>query len=70
MHAMSPLLERASGDASIDRSVQNWNYACQSLCIIGMTVFFGLRMYTRVFILSGLGKEDCELNCYTQPEKY
>ncbi|OQD81246.1 hypothetical protein PENANT_c028G02056 [Penicillium antarcticum] len=55
---MSSLLERASGDASIDRSVQNWNYACQSLCIIGMTVFFGLRMYTRVFILSGLGTED------------
>jgi hypothetical protein len=67
---MLSLLERASGDASIDRSVQNWNYACQSLCIIAMTVFFGLRMYTRVFILSGFGKEDCELNCYTQPEKY
>ncbi|KAJ5294147.1 hypothetical protein N7508_008968 [Penicillium antarcticum] len=61
---MSSLLERASGDASIDRSVQNWNYACQSLCIIGMTVFFGLRMYTRVFILSGLGTEDCELLRY------
>jgi hypothetical protein len=47
-------------DASIDRSVQTWNYACQSLCIIGMTLFFGLRVYTRCFILSGFGKEDCE----------
>ncbi|KAJ6187794.1 hypothetical protein N7519_002702 [Penicillium mononematosum] len=57
MHSMS-LLERASGDASIDRNVQKWNYACQSLCIIGMTLFFGLRVYTRLFILSGFGKED------------
>ncbi|KAJ5209023.1 hypothetical protein N7449_003402, partial [Penicillium cf. viridicatum] len=57
MHSMS-LLERGSGDASIDRSVQQWNYACQSLCIIGMTCFFGLRVYTRMFILSGFGKED------------
>lgn len=54
------LFERGSGDASIDRSVQQWNYACQSLCIIGMTAFFGLRIYTRLFILSGFGKEDCE----------
>ncbi|KAJ5188728.1 hypothetical protein N7491_005048 [Penicillium cf. griseofulvum] len=52
------LLERGSGDASIDRSVQQWNYACQSLCIIGMTVFFGLRVYTRLYILNGFGKED------------
>ncbi|CAI7655065.1 unnamed protein product [Penicillium discolor] len=52
------LFERGSGDASIDRSVQQWNYACQSLCIIGMTAFFGLRIYTRLFILSGFGKED------------
>lgn len=59
MHLVS-LLERGSEDASIDRSVQKWNYACQSLCIIGMTVFFGLRLYTRLFILRGFGKEDCE----------
>ncbi|KAJ5384451.1 hypothetical protein N7517_002362 [Penicillium concentricum] len=52
------LFERSSGDASIDRSVQQWNYACQSLCIIGMTAFFGLRVYTRLFILNGFGKED------------
>lgn len=51
---------REAGDGSIDRSVQTWNYACQSLCIIGMTLFFGLRVYTRCFILSGFGKEDCE----------
>ncbi|KAK4871311.1 hypothetical protein LT330_000548 [Penicillium expansum] len=57
MHSMS-LLERDSGDASIDRSVQQWNYACQSLCIIGMTAFFALRVYTRLFILNGFGKED------------
>ncbi|KAJ5748824.1 uncharacterized protein N7511_010520 [Penicillium nucicola] len=55
---MSSMLERASGDVSINRSVQNWNYACQSLCITGMSVFLCLRMYTRVFILSGLNTED------------
>lgn len=51
---------RDTRDASIDHSVQTWNYVCQSLCIIGMTLFFGLRVYTRCFILSGFGKEDCE----------
>jgi hypothetical protein len=51
---------RDARDASVDRSVQTWNYVCQSLCIIGMTLFFGLRVYTRCCILSGFGKEDCE----------
>jgi hypothetical protein len=55
---------RDARDASIDRSVQTWNYVCQSLCIIGMTLFFGLRVYTRCFILSGFGKEDCEYVIY------
>lgn len=53
--ALSP---RDSGDADINDSVQKWNYACQSLCIITMTLFFGLRVYTRLFILNGFGKED------------
>ncbi|CAI7604488.1 unnamed protein product [Penicillium manginii] len=52
------LLPRDPGDVDIDRSVQKWNYACQSLCIITMTLFFGLRVYTRQFILNGFGKED------------
>lgn len=46
--------------ASPDRSMQNWNYATQSLCIGGMTIFFALRVYTRMFILNGFTKEDCE----------
>ncbi|PKY03825.1 hypothetical protein P168DRAFT_311363 [Aspergillus campestris IBT 28561] len=44
--------------ASPDRSMQNWNYATQSLCIGGMTMFFALRVYTRMFILNGFTKED------------
>ncbi|CAG8007960.1 unnamed protein product [Penicillium salamii] len=59
MHPIMSLLSaRGSGDVDIDRSVQQWNFACQSLCIIGMALFFGLRLYTRMFILSGLGRED------------
>lgn len=54
------LLPRDPDGADIDSSVQKWNYACQSLCIIAMTLFFGLRVYTRLFILNGFGKEDCE----------
>ncbi|PLN75303.1 hypothetical protein BDW42DRAFT_41933 [Aspergillus taichungensis] len=44
--------------ASPDRSMQKWNYATQSLCIGGMTIFFSLRVYTRMFILNGFTKED------------
>lgn len=58
MHLPSALPQREAGDTSIDRSVQTWNYVCQSLCIFGMSVSFGLRLYTRLFIHSGLGKED------------
>ncbi|EAW14821.1 putative integral membrane protein [Aspergillus clavatus NRRL 1] len=47
----------ATGGA-VDKSLQNWNTATQSLCIIAMTVFFGLRVYARVFILHGFGRED------------
>jgi hypothetical protein len=61
------LLPRDPGDVDIDRSVQKWNYACQSLCIITMTLFFGLRVYTRQFILNGFGKEDCEFVPFTIP---
>lgn len=46
--------------ASPDRSMQKWNYATQSLCIGGMTIFFALRVYARTFILNGFNKEDCE----------
>lgn len=51
-------LQRDAGDTSIDRSVQTWNFVCQSLCIFGMSIFFGIRLYTRLFILSGFGRED------------
>lgn len=60
MPSIMALSPRDPGDADIDDSVQKWNYACQSLCIITMTLFFGLRVYTRLFILNGFGKEDCE----------
>lgn len=45
---------------AVNDSVQQWNKATQSLCIIAMTVFFMLRVYTRLRILNGFGKEDCE----------
>ncbi|KAJ6107697.1 hypothetical protein N7523_009020 [Penicillium sp. IBT 18751x] len=58
MASGSSLLGRSPGDTDINRSVQTWDYVCQSLCIFGMTVCFGLRVYTRIFILHGLNKED------------
>ncbi|KAJ5082111.1 hypothetical protein N7532_011154 [Penicillium argentinense] len=57
MPSIMSFFPRAAGE-DIDTSVQKWNYACQSLCIIAMTMFFGLRVYTRLFILNGFGKED------------
>lgn len=54
------VLSRAAGDGSVDKSVQKWNTATQALCISAMTIFFGLRVYTRLFILNGFTKEDCE----------
>lgn len=60
MSSISLLLGRDPGGANIDRSVQTWNYVCQSLCIVGMTVCFCLRLYTRIFVLNGFNKEDCE----------
>ncbi|KAE8154256.1 hypothetical protein BDV25DRAFT_126721 [Aspergillus avenaceus] len=42
----------------LNTTVQKWNTATQSLCIITMTVFFVVRVYTRVFILNGFAKED------------
>ncbi|PKX96578.1 putative integral membrane protein [Aspergillus novofumigatus IBT 16806] len=56
--ALAVMLGRDVGD-SVDTSMQNWNTATQILCIVAMTVFFGLRVYTRIFILNGFGKEDC-----------
>lgn len=57
------LFERASttGDESIDTSVHRWNTVTQSLCIIFMTLLFGLRVYARSFVLNGFTIEDCEL---------
>lgn len=57
------VLSRAASvpdNGSVDRSVQKWNTATQALCISAMTIFFGLRVYTRLFILNGFTKEDCE----------
>jgi hypothetical protein len=56
--ALAELLGRDAPN-SVDKTVQNWNTATQILCIVAMTVFFGLRVYTRIFILHGFGKEDC-----------
>ncbi|RHZ53964.1 putative integral membrane protein [Aspergillus thermomutatus] len=55
--ALAMLLGRDAGD-SVDKTTQNWNTATQTLCIVAMTFFFGLRVYTRRFILHGFGKED------------
>ncbi|GFF25607.1 hypothetical protein IFM58399_01095 [Aspergillus lentulus] len=55
--ALAVMLGRDVGD-TVDTSMQNWNTATQILCIVAMTVFFGLRVYTRIFILNGFGKED------------
>jgi hypothetical protein len=56
--ALAVMLGRDVGD-SVDTSMQHWNTATQILCIVAMTVFFGLRVYTRIYILNGFGKEDC-----------
>lgn len=42
----------------IDQTVQHWNTALQILCISGTTLCVALRVYTRMFVLSGLAKED------------
>ncbi|KAL4947640.1 hypothetical protein BDW69DRAFT_190005 [Aspergillus filifer] len=53
------LVERdAAPDHHVDRSMQKWNYATQSLCIIFMTVFFGLRVYTRASLQRNWEPED------------
>ncbi|KAF9885402.1 hypothetical protein FE257_012924 [Aspergillus nanangensis] len=61
--ASIPLFARETTSTStsnhpIDDSVQKWNIATQSLCIGLMTILFGLRAYTRMFILNGFSKED------------
>lgn len=61
MAVIHPLVAReASPDHHVDRSMQTWNKATQSLCIIFMTAFFGLRVYTRTSLLRNWGQEDCE----------
>lgn len=55
---LPPFVHREDWDTSINRSVQTWNYVCQSLCIFGMSAFFSIRLYTRLYIIRGFGKED------------
>lgn len=55
---LPPFLRRDDWDISVDRSVQTWNYVCQALCIFGMSAFFGLRLYTRLYVIRVFGKED------------
>ncbi|KAE8367630.1 hypothetical protein BDV27DRAFT_123625 [Aspergillus caelatus] len=55
--ALEQLFERDDAKP-IDRTVQKWNTATQSLCIAAMTLFFLMRAYTRVFLLNGFNKED------------
>lgn len=47
-------------DNKPDDSLQRWNYATQALCIIFMALFFFMRVYTRIAIHNGFGREDCE----------
>lgn len=61
MAVIHPLVAReASPEHHVDRSMQTWNMATQSLCIIFMSVFFGLRVYTRTSLLRNWGQEDCK----------
>lgn len=41
-------------------SVQTINYATQSICMVFMTIFFGLRVFSRLKILNGFTIEDCK----------
>lgn len=50
----------STGGRPVDDTVQQFNTATQSLCIIFMTVFYALRVYARYFILNGFTLEDCE----------
>lgn len=63
-HTMAAaLFERAvsaTGDDPIDTTVYKWNIATQTLCIVFMTLLFGLRVYARSFVLNGFSIEDCE----------
>lgn len=43
-----------------DKTAQTWDFVTQSLCLIFMTIFFGLRTYVKLSILRGFGIEDCE----------
>lgn len=45
---------------SPDKSVHTWNIITQTLCLVSMTIFFLLRVYSRVFLLNGFHGEDCE----------
>ncbi|KAJ9268552.1 hypothetical protein DTO271D3_3098 [Paecilomyces variotii] len=47
-----------SRDRAPDRSVNTINTAAQSLCIIFMTIFWGLRVYARTHVFNGFNKED------------
>ncbi|KAL4938332.1 hypothetical protein BDV06DRAFT_215185 [Aspergillus oleicola] len=59
MDLFQRLVEReAAPEHHVDRSMQKWNIATQSLCIIFMTVFFGLRVYTRISLQRNWEKED------------
>ncbi|KAL4744476.1 hypothetical protein BDW72DRAFT_188412 [Aspergillus terricola var. indicus] len=59
MGLIQPLVERdAAPEHHVDRSMQKWNYATQSLCIIFMTIFFGLRVYTRTSLQRNWEQED------------
>ncbi|KAL4812542.1 hypothetical protein BDW67DRAFT_169910 [Aspergillus spinulosporus] len=59
MTLIQPFVERdAAPEHHVDRSMQKWNYATQSLCIIFMTTFFGLRVYTRISLQRNWEPED------------
>lgn len=67
MTAMAALLAKRMSPAAIteeehssDTSLHQWNIATQTLCIVFMTLFFGLRVYSRKFVLRVFGAEDCE----------
>ncbi|KAI9041786.1 uncharacterized protein KD926_006510 [Aspergillus affinis] len=58
MPSLRSLESDAAHNSNMDKSVQTWNTVTQSLCITAMTIFFGLRAYTRLSLLNGFWKED------------
>lgn len=50
----------SSNASTEDQSVHIINFVTQSMCLVFMTIFFGLRVFSRLKILNGFAIEDCK----------